>query len=292
MSAFIRPAESRDIDAICTLLHTKMNARIPVDRWRHLMTYQWLDDKPDFGRVVESDGKVLGYIGLIYSDRILSTVEGGQRTERFVSMTSWYLDKSLRGRGLGKGLMAATIDDPANKTFTQFTNSPKPMAIVAALGFDVLDEYRYHWKKTGLPDSRLVVIDSRELMLARANSVQRQLLVDMNVMPIVPLWLEFGSRQALVFFSIKYKGENVLWYDLLYTSDPELFTDCAQSLTNQLLPDTPSVLATDSRLVKPPEGEVVRERLPVSRHFMSDTVRPHEIDHLYSELQLLDLKLD
>ncbi len=112
-------------------------------------------------------------------------------------------------------------------------------------------------------------------------------------MPVKPLWLEFDGRQALVFFSIKYKGEQVLWYDLLYTSDPELFTDCAQILADRLLPaDAPSVLATDSRLVKPPEGEVVREKLPVSRHFMSNTVRPHEIDHLYSELQLLDLKLD
>ncbi len=293
MSDIIRLAESRDIDAICTLLHTRMNARIPVDRWRHLMTYPWLDNKPDFGRVVESGGQILGYCGLVYSDRILSTPEGGQRTERFVSMSSWYLDKSLRGRGLGKGLLAATIEDSANKTFTQFTNSPKPMAIVAAMGFRLLDEYRYHWKKTGLPDSRLLVIESREMILLRANAVQRQLLEDMKDMPIKPLWLEFDNRQALVFFSIKHKGEHVLWYDLLYTSDPELFTDCAQLLANQLLPvDAPSVMATDSRLVKQPDPEVVRERLPIGRHFMSDSVRPHEIDLLYSELQLLDLKLD
>ena len=56
MSAQIRAAETRDVEAICTLLHTKMNSRIPVDRWRQLMTYQWLREKPDFGRVVESNG--------------------------------------------------------------------------------------------------------------------------------------------------------------------------------------------------------------------------------------------
>ena len=93
--AFVRPATRRDIDAICSLLHSKMNSRIPEARWRQLMTYQWLAEKPDFGRVVESDGRVLGFCGMVYADRLIGDKADDLTEERIVSMSSWYLDLSL-----------------------------------------------------------------------------------------------------------------------------------------------------------------------------------------------------
>lgn len=291
MTAFIRAAEARDVEAICTLLHTKMNSRFSMERWRQIMTYEWLDEKPDFGRVVEFEGRILGFVGLIYSDRMIGNEQQGFRKERFASMTSWYLDKSMRGRGLGKGLLAATKGDP-DLTLTMFTNSAKPMAIVRALGYQVLDEYRFHWHRTEKATSGLDVITDAAVIHQRASDIQRQLLVDMQNMPVTPVWMESDGRQSLSFFSIKPKGEDVLWFDLLYTSDPELFTEQAESLANRLLPDSPAVLASDSRLIKRPPEDTLRQKLPVARHYLSTTVQPPEIDFLYSELQLLDQKLD
>ncbi|ASJ75950.1 hypothetical protein IMCC3135_29500 [Granulosicoccus antarcticus IMCC3135] len=255
------------------------------------MSYPWMLDKPDYGQVVESEGEILGYVGLIYSDRMIGNSVDGFRKERFASMSSWYLDKSLRGRGLGKGLLLATMENSA-QTFTIFTNSSKPIGIVKALGYQVLDDERYHWHKSGADSSGIVLTKDVDAISLRATDIQRQLLDDMCSMPVVPIWLEADGRQALLIFSVKSKGENVLWFDLLHTSDPELFTDCAQQLANCLLPDATAVLATDSRLVKLPPEDTIRERLPVARHYLSNTVCPHEIDFLYSELQLLDLKLD
>lgn len=255
------------------------------------MSYPWMSDKPDYGQVVESEGEILGYVGLIYSDRMIGNTLDGFRPERFASMSSWYLDKSLRGRGLGKGLLLATMENSA-QTFTIFTNSSKPIGIVKALGYQVLDDVRYHWHRSG-PDSSGIVL-TRDVAAIRllASSIQRQVLDDMQSMPVVPIWLEADGRSALLIFSVKSKGENVLWFDLLHVSDAELFTDNAQALANGLLPDAKAVLATDSRLVKAPPDGTIQEQLPVARHYLSKTVQPHEIDFLYSELQLLDLKLD
>lgn len=291
MSTVIRAAESGDIDAICNLLHTKMNSKFSVERWSRLMSYPWLEKKPDFGKVVESDGKILGYTGLIYSQRMIGDAQSGFRKERFASMSSWYLDKSLRGRGLGKGMLLATMED-SSQTFTIFTNSSKPIGIVKALGYQVLDDRRYHWHKAGTASSGITLIKDFQSIRSRATDIQKQILDDMQSMPVTPVWLEVDGRQALLIFSIKSKGEDVLWFDLLYTSDAELFTDCAQSLADSLLPGTPAVLAADSRLIKPPPADTICERLPVERHYLSKTVEPRDIDFLYSELQLLDLKLD
>jgi len=74
LKPFVRAAVATDIEDICQLLHNKMDSKIPLERWRKLMTYEWLDAKPDFGRIVEADGTVLGFCGMVYSDRWLSSV--------------------------------------------------------------------------------------------------------------------------------------------------------------------------------------------------------------------------
>lgn len=291
MSTIIRSANASDTDSICLLLHEKMNNRIPVDRWRNLMSYQWLKEKPDFGRVVESDGKVLGFCGMIYADRLIGDDPANLRTERIVSMSSWYLDKSLRGRGLGRDMLLSAISDP-DLTYATLTNSRKPIAIVEALGFNKLEDHRYLWHKGKSAAADITIIENSSELLARVPSHQRQLLDDMRELPLTPMLLVCQKRQALLFFSIKSKGNNVTWYDLMYSSDQSLFSASAQSLANRLLPDTPSVLAADGRFVSDPSAEAIKKPLPVARYFISRRVHPHELDNLYSELQLLDLKLD
>jgi len=291
MKAVIRAAMPGDVDAICTLLHTRMNARILVARWRQLMTYGWLDDKPDFGRVVEYKGQILGYCGMVYSDRMIGEEVSGLRRERMVSMSSWYLDKSLRGHGLGRNMLLSAIENP-ELTYSTLTNSRKPLGIVESLGFNVLEDHRYLWEKSAKASSDIHLVREFATIRWQLPDYQRQILDDMRGLPLDPILLKVDERQCLLFFSIKSKGENVLWFDLQYASDSDLFAAVAPTLANILLPETASVLAADARFVKNPVGNAIREQLPVSRYYVSERVAPREIDHLYSELQLLDLKLD
>jgi len=290
VSGVVRAAEASDAEGICSLLHSKMNPKIPIELWRRLMTYKWLDEKPDFGRVVEADGQILGYCGMVYSDRLIGDANH-MRPERMVSMSSWYLDKSLRGQGLGRDMLISSISDPT-LTYVILTNSSKPLAIVKALGFQVLEDHRYVWRKSDSSHAGVGIIKDVESIKARINSNQQKLIDDMHGYALTPLLVELDAQQSLLFFSIKRKAEDVLWYDLMYASDQALFANCAQVLANQLLPSTAAVLASDGRFVQQPPPGIVSERLPVGRHYISERVARNEIDHLYSELQLLDLKLD
>lgn len=289
-NGFVRAAKPGDTEAICSLLHNKMNSRIPIDRWRRLMSYGWLDDKPDYGRVVESDGAILGYCGMVYADRLVGNANQ-LRSERIVSMSSWYLDKSLRGKGLGRDMLISAISDPS-LTYATLTNSKKPLGIVEALGFQLLEDHRYIWRKTARVHSGVVITSDLLTIGDRIQPHQQKLIDDMHEYALQPLLIELDGQQALLFFSIKRKDANVLWYDLMHSSDYELFVNCAQALADQLLPNTPAVLAVDGRFVKSAPPEITCERLPVGRYYVSNRVAPNEIDHLYSELQLLDLKLD
>ncbi|MFK8077064.1 MAG: N-acetyltransferase family protein [Granulosicoccus sp.] len=288
MSAFVRLAEPRDIESICHLLHEKMNSKIPVARWRQLMTYDWLEDKPDFGRIVESDGQVLGFCGMVYANRIIGADE---RSERVVSMSSWYLDKSMRGKGLGKEMLESAISDPT-LTYATLTNSRKPLGIVEALGFRALEDHRYVWKKTDTADSALKLVDDIDVIRAEVKPFQQKIINDMVNLPLKPVLVQHEGLQALLFFSIKRKASDILWFDVMYTSDRALLAQCAQLIANRILPDSASVFAADGRFLEGPTNNAKRESLPVCRYYVSNRVEPHEIDHLYSELQLLDLKLD
>jgi len=288
LNAFVRLAESRDIEGICSLLHEKMNSRIPVERWRQLMSYEWFAQIPDFGRVVESEGRILGFCGMVYADR---TVGIDERIERIVSMSSWYLDKSVRGTGLGKAMLESAIQDPT-LTYATLTNSRKPLGIVEALGFRVLENKRCLWRKETSSVTSINLIQDAAFIKPLVKPFQRKMIEDMSKLPVVPMLLQLSNQQTLLFFSIKRKKNDVLWFDLMHASDPTLFTRSAQALANVLLPNEPSVLAADGRLVHQPTAEAECEALPVSRYFISQSVEPFELDNLYSELQLLDLKLD
>jgi predicted N-acetyltransferase YhbS len=290
MSAVIRPAGPGDVAAICALLHEQMNAKIAPARWRRLMTYDWLAEKPDLGRVVEENGRILGYVGMVYADR---DVDG--RAERIVNICAWYLDKSLRGTGLGRQMMAEATADSA-LSYDIMTSSKNTFAILEAVGYRVLDDHRYVWRKTGAVDAALTVIDEPDAIRARVSTGERKLLDDMAGLPATPLLIEADGASSLLFFSIKRKGADVTWFDLLHASDRALFAAQAQALADAVLPEGPAVLAADCRFV--PDASVgappgaAREPLPVPRFFKTGRLAPHEIDHLYTELQLLDLKLD
>ena len=292
MTAFVRPAGPGDIDAICTLLHTEMNDRIPLERWRRLMTYDWITDIPDFGRVVENNGRVLGYCGMVYADRIVGNSSEDRRIERIVSMSSWYLDKSLRGQGLGRDMLASATAD-RSLSYATLTNSRKPLGIVEAVGFRILEDHRYLWRRAaGTVDSSLIVTRDPAVIRKRVDISERKLIDDMARLPVAPILLEVGGRQTLLYFSVKRKDADITWHDLLYAGDRTLFVRHAQHLANVLLPDPVSVLAADGRFVQHAPDGAEREALPVPRYFKSERVAASEVDHLYSELQLLDLKLD
>ena len=291
MNARVRPAVTKDIDAICNLLHSKMNPKIPLQRWYNLMTYTWTDDKPDFGRVVESEGEVLGYCGMVYADRIISAPNSDKRRERVVSMSSWYLDKSLRGQGLGRAMLVDCTTN-GDLTYATLTNSRKPLHIQETIGFRVLEDHRYLWHKKKKPDSALQITRDPLEIHTRVEADQRSLLDDMASQPLAPLLMQVGGKDNLLLLSIKRKDAGITWFDVMHASDHQHFAVHAQLLADSLLDDSPSVLAADGRFVPVKPMDAVRELLPVPRFYHSNRMAPSEVDNLYSELQLLDLKLD
>ena len=103
---------------------------------------------------------------------------------------------------------------------------------------------------------------------------------------------QHGGTRCLLVFSVSLKGADIETWDVLHTSDRSFLDRHGAALAGALLPAGPAVLAADRRFVDGPAPGAAAEPLPSPRLYKSPRLAPHEIDHLYNELQLLELKLD
>ena len=141
----IRPATYQDADAVVDLLYNKMSRKVPPERWRRLFDYRWRPaEVPDFGRVLEDSGRIVGFLGATYVDRMLD----GQR-KRICNLSSWYFDRPYRGCGLGRAMMADLTADPA-QLYTDLTATAQvERMLLEHLNFYVLDRERVLLERRG-----------------------------------------------------------------------------------------------------------------------------------------------
>ena len=284
MSAVVRPAADADIDPVARLLHERMNARIPIERWRRLLDYPWRPASVERGWVVEDRGRIVGFMGTIYSDR---PVEG--RMQRFCDLSSWYLLADYRGDGTGDALLRAGMAQPS-VTYATMTARRATGRKIRALGFDILDATRSLFRprsegqrtalacllcpaaiRARLAPSQQTVFDAH-----RGFDIHHALVGDPG------LWLVFQR---------KLKGDAVAYHEILHASDPARLSADAQAIADTLVTGANGVLAVDSRWMAAGHDRGTVEPIALPRWFRSPNLAPAAVDHLFSEVILLDQKL-
>ncbi|WP_419785661.1 N-acetyltransferase family protein [Pseudodesulfovibrio sp.] len=286
MNPILRRAETRDIDAICNLLSTYMNPDFPPERWRALFSAKWCGRKPDIGLVVEDEGTIVGFHGHVCSSRPM-----GLKRERFVNFSSWYLKKEYRGQGLGRAMVEMATSDP-DSTYVVCSLSPKRVDFFKRLGLDVLDTERLVWRDDGKPVENLELFTDPAEIARLASPPDALVLEHHTGLSAVPVLVSTRCCLCLLLLSVSKKGDDTLYYDVLYRSNPGLFTERAADIARALLPDGDCVLAADRRFVEDDAPEAEVEQLPSPRFYKSSRVLPADIDLAYSEIVLLGLKLD
>ena len=280
----IRPAHAGDIEPVALLLHEQMNRKIAPGRWRRLMTYDWMADKPNLGFVAEAAGRIVGYVGAVYSDR---QVAG--KSERLVNICAWYLEKAHRGAGAGERLMAEATANP-DWHYNIMTSSSRTLEILGRVGYRVLDDTRHDWQRDG--GAALALERDPARIAEGATDIERKILADHARLPVTPVLVQDAGRRVLAVFSVTKKGDDRPWCDLLYVGDTALMGN-GQALANAILPSDDAVLSADARFCGEVQPAGARQvTLPVPRFVKSSSLSGAAVDHLYTELQLMGLKLD
>ncbi len=280
----LRTAGPDDRDAVTSFLFEQMSSRLSLERWRLLFDYAWLEDKPDRGVVVIENGAVTGYLGVIYAERRI-----GGRTVRTANLSSWYIARSLRGQGIGVAMLELATRD-AGVTYTTFSSNPPALRLVAKVGLGLLDERRFLWRRTG-DAAGTAVVSGFAAVWPEVFDDERQILEDHRDLAVQPHLLQAPEGNCLVMLSVKKKGAEVAYHEVLHLGRPDVLAPHAQGFANAVLAPGASVLAIDQRFLDGFEITAETEPIGVPRYFRSPDLARREVDFLYSETPLLDLKL-
>ena len=136
----VRNAELHDIQAIIELVRNDEFAREHRPEALHkLFTYDWMPDRPNLGFVLTHGGRLIGVVGMIYSNR---RIQG--RSHRMCNLSTLCLHPDYQGRKrrtagggpLYSHLLAKVALAAADLTFTAFSASRAAGRLVESFGFE------------------------------------------------------------------------------------------------------------------------------------------------------------
>lgn len=284
----LRWARPDERDEIQTFLFEKMG-KISHQQWRNILDCRWNHTDDKYGVVVEEDGVLSGFLGIVFADRVLLG-----KPHRTGNITSWFLEKHLRRGGLGQDMLAL-ITEPAGVTYTATSANFRSGALLKKIGWQLFEDTRLFWHRQdqSIPAGMTLRSGAAQLegMLEAGDA---KILADHQNLNLTPHLFSTSQGQNLFFITyVKRKGEeSTQHYEILHTSDPSLLANHIHTIANLLLPEQNAVLSSDKRFVSSQENADDSQLLQVPRYFKPvDNLPANQIDFLYGEVVLLDLKI-
>ena len=277
-------ADFRDVEDLLTNFWRRGNEV----KWHKLFEYQWERDENYCGLALKDDDKVVGVIGMIFSQRRID-----EKVEKFCNLTAWFVREEYRGRAIALLLPLLAMKD---YTITDLTPSKNVYKIQNKLGFKDLET-----------QGRLLLPFGRRLfqpkyspinlthdlasIMQKLEGQNQKIFNDHKHYGCFHFLLTGKDRYCYIIYT-KLRRKNIQHAHLHYISDPDLFALAYRDIRKSILSHAKArFLLIDSRFVK-------NRKLPLSiclpyrapKQYRSSTLKPEQIDNLYSELVMLNLR--
>lgn len=285
----VRPATRDDIEPICQLLDEGFdNDQVAPGDWRQLFSYDWIDDKPKLGFVLTLGPQIVGFLGTIYSQRLL----GGREMALVCNLSSWYVRPEYRG--WGSFLLAAALKDKST-TYTALTPGPETRAMLDGLGFARLEKRRFFFPLLNLGTltrSRLHFEYDHRRLRSLLSDTDRPIFDDHGSFDLLHLVVRDHKDYAYLVVKrrvIRAKGLiGIPVSELLYCSDPTFLVAHFERIKLAVLKRQRAVLFVAHERFVPATVQSLR-KARFDRYRSSPIYTESDLDLLYSELVLLPI---
>lgn len=257
-------------------------------RRKKVFGYQWERNETHCGLILRDGDKTVGFLGMIFSRRLING-----KIEKFCNLTSWFVCKDYRSRAI---FMILPLHAMKDYTITDLTPSKKVYKIQNKLGFKDLETQARLLLPFGrrLFQPKFSPINLTHDLAAIEQKLEGQnlnIFNDHKHYPCLHFLLTGQDRYCYIIYT-KLRRKRTQHVHLHYISDPDLFTLAYRDIRKSILSHAKArFLLIDSRLVK-------NRKLPLSislpyrapKQYISSTLKPEQIDNLYSELVMLNLR--
>lgn len=277
-----RTITTEDLPAVGAFLSENLNSRVSAEQWAGQLNHDWAEVVPNFGFMIEDDGKLVGVLCAYYSDQ---DIDG--RRERFCNPHSWCVLEPHRKKSIDLVLRALRQD---GYHFTMLSPNAEVAKVFRYLKFRELDNRFWtapnipglHFTKTSIwtkPEDIAVRLDGSS---RRTFELHRHFA-----------WLDhiaIGDSQGLVHVVYKRRRfKRLPCARILYASDPVTFERLFRRLSHHwLLVEGIAWTSAECRLLRSPRGAFLGSSAQ-AKLILSDTLDDSRVQNLFSELVALDI---
>lgn len=180
----LRKAYPQDFEAVYPLLCEFNNAAITKEKWSQLFSYTWDQDKDYCGYLLEDNGAVIGFIGLIFSQRQLS-----DRRVTFCNLSSWIVKKEYRKQSID---LVMPLLESDKYILTDFSASSDACKFFKSFGFNEITRKFYVITKRIIPTS----LFAKSHIELDVNAIRST--ISESVLRIADDHLKYGCKLALI----------------------------------------------------------------------------------------------
>jgi hypothetical protein len=276
----LHPITSADVRAVAEFLHAEMNSRVASAEWEAAITPPWSCDQPNYGFLLRTDERIVGVYLAFYSERKIEA-----RTERFCNLAAWCVIDEYRSFSLR--LLNALLAQKGYH-FTDLSPSGNVIPLNTRLKFSHLDVATalvpnlpwplWSWRVRVISAPREIeqTLSGHDLKIyrdhARAAAARHVVVVE-------------DDATCYVMFRRVRRKKLPLFASILYVGNHDLFRDLAKYVFRHLLLRH-GIAATlaELRVVGDRPTPSTMLKSPRPKMYRSASLRPDQIDDLYSEL--------
>ncbi|WP_456632952.1 hypothetical protein [Bradyrhizobium sp. USDA 10063] len=279
-AATLHPITSADVRAVAEFLHVELNTRIASAEWEAAITPPWACSQPNHGFLLRAGERIVGVYLAFYSER---KIEG--QAERFCNLAAWCVLDEYRSRSV---LLLNALLAQKGYHFTDLSPSGNVIPLNIRLKFSQLDV------ATALvPNLPWPLLSRRVRIISEPREIERTLRGrDLEIYrdhartaAARHIVVVEGDTSCYVIFRRARRKNLPLFASILYVGNRELFRRGAKHIARHLLLRH-GILATlaELRVVGDRPKRSIMLKSPRPKMYRSTTLRPDQIDDLYSEL--------
>jgi hypothetical protein len=309
-----RKVLSSDEETIIDFFNEVDNSVSSHEMKRKLFTKQFDCDENFHGILIEDKGKVIAYLGLIFSERTFEN-----QIYKFCNLTSFLIDPAYRGQKLTHKILDEVLK-LGDYTITAITPIPSLYRMYESKGLKKLDDYRFiFWKfnSSTLSDWKIIsteteikeLLDKKNLKiytdhqqfpcqtLVFSNGIETFLVIGKVLSAQkrrfqtnrMANYLDYLTRKVI---SYSFLDKTVVCFEIAYCSDYQVLLNNFNIVASEIF----QALSADGIILR----RDVIDLLPLKKYkhsefwkarqlYYSKQISPKQYDILYSEIFVLDL---
>jgi len=281
----IKKAKAEDFENIYPLLQQLDNSRLTKHDWRQLFISHWSDKENYFGHVMMDKDKAVGFLGLLFSERVIN-----DRVEKICNLTSWIVKEQYKSQSV---LLLFPVLRMEDYTTTVFTPSQVTYSVLKTLGYKNISSNRRI-----IPPLPVSSRSNKDYSVEFENEAIRNCLSG-KVLKIYHDHLRFkcihlvirmqGASCYIILKKRRIRGLPFAYVHFL--SDLSIFSAYIHKASSKICAHLKILgLVIDERYLRGQRLKnsfTIRSSAPLL--YRSNSLKKEDIDTLYSELFILDL---